>query len=97
MSHGHIGSQSICSILILSSVLISFVQQISTSKILLVWTELERYIWSKDQSLHPKTTLEMTLQIYEACEVMSTEGTDMYKSLYNSFYGTFDEKYNQRR
>ena len=39
----------------------------------------------------------MTLQIYEACEIMSTEGTDMNKSLINSFYGTFDEKYNQKR
>ena len=39
----------------------------------------------------------MVLKIYEACEVMSTEGTDMNKSLYNAFYGTYDEKYGERR
>ena len=54
-------------------------------------------IWQKPQSEMPKDGIQLMLAIYEACEKMSTPGTEENEKLYNAFYGTFDNNYGERR
>ena len=54
-------------------------------------------VWSKPAAEQPTNAIEFMLAIYEACEVMSTPGTEANEKLFNSFYGTFDNTYGERR
>ena len=61
------------------------------------WTYIEQSIWKKPKSEQPKTTLEMMVHIYDVCEDMSEPGTEANEKLMNAFYGTYDDKYGERR
>ena len=66
-------------------------------KMILVWPYLESIVWSKPQTEQPKNGLELMLAVYDACEEMSTPGTEANEKLFNAFYGTFNNFHGERR
>ena len=75
----------------------SFNFQPSKLKPLLVWPYLESLIWSKPADEQPKDGVQFMLAVMDACEIMSTPGTEANDKLFNAFYGTFDGNYGERR